>query len=480
MGAMRSIARAAIQFTVQPHPNPSPEGEGLENPNSQLCSLRLDPRVRANCGRQQAPKRGEYSREGLKVKSVMLLAMGVALATLSGASLAQNAPPAPAPRAGGPPPAAVLGDGPWDIKTEKASVHVEVVTKGLNTPWALAFLPDGTMLVTERGGQLRVIKDGVLDPTPVAGVPPLVPGGLGGLMDIALHPQFKKNHLIYMSYTKGDGTPKGNTTTAVMRARWDGSGTLKDVKDIFVADAWYGKAPLLVRCCGQGPATGSYGSRIAFDKAGYLFVTVGDRNFGEMAQNPSTDIGKIVRLKDDGSIPKDNPFVGKKGYLPEIWTVGHRNPLGLVFHPVTGALWESEFGPQGGDEVNIIAKGKNYGWMYITNGRHYNGAANKLGKNGVAGYEDPVLHWEPSINPGNLTFTYSDKFPAWKGDMLVPTMTRSVLRATFDANGRPTGQERMLGELKQRFRDIRMGPDGYIYILTDEAKGALLRVKPGA
>jgi glucose/arabinose dehydrogenase len=213
-----------------------------------------------------------------------------------------------------------------------------------------------------------------------------------------------------------------------------------------------------------------------FDRAGNLFVTLGDRNYGERAQDPSSDIGKIARIRDDGSIPPDNPFVGKAGYKPEIYTMGNRNPLGLTMHPVTGEIWESEFGPRGGDEVNHIQAGKNYGWIRVTKGEHYNGAPSEKS---AAGMEEPVLYWVPSINPGNLAFYYADKFPAWRGNLLMATMTRSVLRATFDAQGNPTGQERMLTELKQRFRDLRVGPDGNVYLLTDETFGALLKMEPG-
>ena len=392
---------------------------------------------------------------------------------------AQTVPALPAAPAAtrGPPQSPPLGEGPWDIATEKGTVRVVVVAKGLDHPWGLAFLPDGSMLVTERPGRLRVIRNGVLDPAPVAGLPDILPGGIGGLMDIALHPKFAKNHLIYMSYTKPGAEVRAQSTVAVMRARWDGGPALSDVKDIFVADAWYGAPPLPKRCCGQGPATGSYGSRLAFDRKGFLYVTSGDRNYGEKVQDPSNDFGKILRLRDDGSVPPDNPFVGKSGYKPEIWTTGHRNPLGLVIHPVTGALWESEFGPRGGDEVNLIEKGKNYGWIDVTQGQHYNNEPAK-GVKDVPGMTDPVLMWAPSINPGNLAFYYGDKFPAWKGDLLMATMTRSVLRATFDAQGKPTGQERMLTDLKQRLRDLRVGPDGLIYLLTDETGGAVLRIEP--
>jgi len=425
------------------------------------------------------------------MKSLRQSAVYIALA-LSGiapgaAVMAQQpAPPAPPAGAAAPeravarslPPAGKLAAGPWDLKTEKANLHVEVVVRGIDHPWGLAFLPNGDILITERTGKLRVVRKGVLDPTPVAGLPPILAEGLGGLMDITLHPKFAKNGLIYMTYVKGK--PKDNSTLAVLRARYDGTDTLKDVKDIFVASAWYGKAPLPVRCCGQGPQSGSFGSRIVFGRDGKLYVTSGDRNFGEMAQQKATHIGKILRLNEDGSVPKDNPFVGKKEYLPEIWSVGHRNPLGLTVNPADGAIWETEFGPRGGDELNRIEKGGNYGWMTVTQGFHYNGEAAKGIKN-VPGYIDPVIAFgPPSINPGNIAFVTGDKFPGWKGDLLMASMSRSMVRISLDRDGKATHQEPMLQDLKQRLRDVRMGPDGNIYLLTDETDGALLRIKPGA
>jgi glucose/arabinose dehydrogenase len=205
-------------------------------------------------------------------------------------------------------------------------------------------------------------------------------------------------------------------------------------------------------------------------------VTLGDRNYGELSQDLSVDIGKIVRLRDDGSVPPDNPFAGKAGYRPELYTIGHRNPLGLTVHPVTGALWSTEFGPRGGDELNLIQAGKNYGWIKVTKGEHYNAEPSEKS---AAGMEDPVLSWVPSINPGNITFYNGDRFAAWKGNLLMATMTKSVVRIPFDAQGKPGNQEKMLTELNQRFRDIRTGPDGFLYVLTDETFGAVLRIEPG-
>jgi glucose/arabinose dehydrogenase len=371
-----------------------------------------------------------------------------------------------------------LGDGPFDIDTEQGRVRLVVVTKGLDHPWGLAFLPDGSMLVTERPGRLRVFRNGMLDPTPITGVPQVRAATLGGLLDIALHPRFAENRLLYLVYSKAGAEDPARATTAIARARWDGGPALADVKDILVADAYHGGKGAGRGCCGQGPSDGSYGARLAFDRAGFLYVTLGDRNFGEKSQDPMSHIGKILRLRDDGTVPPDNPFVGRPGYKPEIYTLGHRNPLGLTIHPVTGEMWSTEFGPRGGDELNRIQAGKNYGWIDVTQGQHYDGTPAAKGANSVPGMEDPVLFWAPSINPGNLIFYNGDRFPAWKGNMLMAAMSRSVLRATFDAQGKPVAQERMFTELKQRFRDVRQGPDGFVYLLTDETAGAMLRIEP--
>jgi glucose/arabinose dehydrogenase len=386
----------------------------------------------------------------------------------------------------------VLGDGPWDFGEGENRVHLTVVTKGVDHPWAMAFLPNGDMLVTERAGRLRVIRKGVLDPTPIAGLPQIRVGGLGGLLDVVLHPNFSQNRLIYLAYSKPGDEEPANSSLAIYRAKWDGGATLTEGRDIFITQPRLGaRGSSPANCCGQGPSdNNSDGSRLAFDKAGYLYVTVGDRNHGEWAQDTTKDVGKIIRLKDDGTVPSDNPFVGREGFLPEIYSIGHRNPLGLTIDPENGAIWSTEFGPRGGDELNRIQAGKNYGWMDVTNGTHYDGSPAKLGKNNVAGFEDPVAFWVPvcarpcSFNPGNVAVYYGDKFPAWRGNLLVGTMgslwgdTNFVLRVILDGRGAVVGQIKLMTGLGHRIRDVRVGPDGYVYLLTDDTDGAMLRMEP--
>jgi glucose/arabinose dehydrogenase len=376
-----------------------------------------------------------------------------------------------------PPATDTLGAGPWDLAAGRGRVHVSVVTKGVDHPWGIAFLPDGGMLVTERPGRLRVIRNGVLDPTPIGPLPQMLATVLGGLLDVALHPNFAQNRLIYLTYSK-PGEGEGNATTAVLRAKWDGGSTLTDVKDILVANAYHG-GPGTDQSA--GPAGGSYGSRLAFDRNGLLYVTLGDRNYGKMAQEPGSHIGKILRIRDDGSVPPDNPFVGKPGYLPEIYTLGHRNPLGLAFNPITNELWSTEQGPQGGDELNVIQAGKNYGWPRVSLGRNYDGTKVGVGFT-AAGFEEPVVYWVPAIAVSGLSFYNGDRFPQWKGNAFVGAMRNNtgqhIQRIQFNAKGDPTGRELMLGELKQRIREVKPGPDGLIYALTDETFGAVLKIEP--
>ncbi|HVZ20524.1 MAG TPA: PQQ-dependent sugar dehydrogenase [Vicinamibacterales bacterium] len=385
-----------------------------------------------------------------------------------------------------------LGDGPWEFSSGPIKYRVSVVTKGLDHPWGIAFLPNGDMLVTERNlAQLRVIRNGTLDPAPISGIPKDIwanPGQLGGLLDVVLHPQFAQNHVIYFAYSKQSPDPAQCpdhvrtclATLAVARARWDGGSSLSDVKDIIVTKGWAG-GPGGDKGS-EGPASGSFGSRLAFDRQGYLYITSGDRNIPATAQDPQSDNGKILRLRDDGRVPPDNPFVNDKRYLPEIYSLGHRNPLGLYFHPVTGELWESEEGPQGGDEVNVIKAGKNYGWPLASLGRNYDGTV--VGQGYTApGIENPVVFWVPAIAISGLSIYDGDRFPQWKGNVFVGAMRANtghfIARVSFNAKGLPTGSDHsMLADLRQRIREVRPGPDGDLYVLTDETAGAVLRIEP--
>jgi aldose sugar dehydrogenase len=425
-------------------------------------------------------------------KHLRSLAIGAAvlaaalMMTTPAVETAQNAPPPAAPagrgqpppaRGRGPAPVDTLGTGPWDLAAGRGvRIHVTAV-KGLDHPWGIAFLPDGSQLVTERGGKLRVIRNGVLDPNPIGPLPAMLATGLGGLLDVSLHPQFATNHLIYLTYSK-PGEGQGNATTAVYRARWDGGSTLADGKDILVADAWHG-GPGSPQ--GLGPASGSYGSRLAWDRAGFLYVSLGDRNYPPASQNPASHIGKILRIRDDGSVPADNPFVSRPGYKPEIYSLGHRNPLGLYFHPVSGELWSTEEGPQGGDELNKIEMGKNYGWPRVSLGRNYDGT--RVGEGFTApGLEEPVVFWVPAIAISGLSIYNGDAFPAWKGSMFVGAMRANtgqhIQRVWFNPKGEPIGREIFLAELKQRIREVKPGPDGFFYALTDETFGAVLKIEP--
>ena len=369
-------------------------------------------------------------------------------------------------------PAAPLPDKPVVYDTaEGQRIRVVVVTRGLSHPWSLAFLPDastpvgasGNMLVTERTGHLRLIRNGVLDPQPIAGVPAVRSQGLSGLMDVALHPQFAQNRLVYLTYTKPlQGT---QNTLALARGRLDGQ-TLTDVRDVFVASAGTGGA-----------------SRIAFGRDGTIFMTTGGGG-DKGAQDPNSHAGKVLRLRDDGSAPTDNPFVGRAGYKPEIYSLGHRNSIGLAIHPGTGEPWQNENGPNGGDELNIIKPGRNYGWPIVSYGRTYPGPRQSEIP-WQEGFEQPAVFWVPSIAISGLAFYTGDRLPKWKGDVFVGGLrtgeipgTGHLERILFNEKMEELRRESLLVDLRQRIRDVRQGPDQLLYLLTDADDGAVLRIEP--
>ncbi len=344
--------------------------------------------------------------------------------------------------------------------TDKQRFHLVKVTEGLEHPWGLAFLPDGRMLVTERPGRLRIVADGWLVPEPVAGVPEVWDDGQGGLLDVALHPGFAENGLVYLSYSSPDDDD--DAATAVARGRLVG-GRLKDVEEIYVA-------------LPRDDNGRHFGSRLVFAD-GYLFVTAGDRGDSDRAQELDDPAGSIVRLHDDGRVPEDNPFVGTAGARPELYSVGHRNPQGMTLETATGRIYAIEHGPKGGDELNLIEPGVNYGWPVITHGKSYMGL--KIGegtrKEGMA---QPVHYWVPSISPSGLMIYDADRFPAWQGSFFAGALSGELLVRLEVARGKVVVEERMLEDLEERFRDVRQGPDGLIYLLTDHPEGMLLRLEP--
>jgi aldose sugar dehydrogenase len=356
-----------------------------------------------------------------------------------------------------------LGAGPFTYHTaEGQDIRVVVLTRGVKRPWSIAFLPTGEMLVSERGGQLRVIRNGKLDPQPVAGLPMIQAQGLGGLGDVVLHPQFATNHLVYLSYDKPGA--EGRAALAIARGVWDGHALTK-VSEIFAA-----------------ADTGSL-SRLAFGRDGKLYASTAGGQ-GDGPQNPMSLSGKVLRLNDDGSVPKDNPFVGKVDHRPEIYTLGHRSPLGLAVHPGTGQLWENENGPNGGDEINILKPGANYGWPLVSLGRTYPGPWQSKGFS-REGFEDPVVYWTPSIAVSGMAVYTGSKLPKWKGDVFVGGLrygeipgTGHLERILFNENMEELRREQLLVDLQQRIRDVRMGPDELLYVLTDEDDGAVLRIEP--
>ena len=369
-------------------------------------------------------------------------------------------------------PAVFLPDRPVVLQSaEQPRIRVVPIATGLSHPWGLAFLRNGDILVTERNaGALRVIRDGVLDPRPIPGVPEVYTGArLTGLMDIAVHPE--DDRLVYLTYSKPaeyDGRP--GATVALARGRFDGT-ALTEVRDLFVAD----------------PSGGtSAASRIVFGPDGMLYLTVGGA-FGPrrpLAQDPGAHTGKVLRLRDDGSVPDDNPFVDRAGYKREIYSLGHRNQQGLAFHPETGALWAHEHGVQGGDEANVILAGRNYGWPDVSYSREYAGARVSE-RPWRGGTEQPVVVWVPSIAPSGMTFYTGDHFPTWRANLFVGALATGRIQGTghlerivLNSNGEELRREWLLADLRQRIRDVRQGPDGFLYVLTDEDDAALLRIEP--
>ena len=354
---------------------------------------------------------------------------------------------------------------------QKLNVAFDVVTvvEGLDNPWGLAFLPDGRMLVTERTGQLRIVTaDGKLS-EPVAGVPMGDSRGQGGLLDVALDPAFQKNNLVYLSFSEAQAGGANNTAAARGRLVDGAMPRLENVQVI------YHQQPSL-------NSTQHFGSRLVFGRDGTLFVTQGDRSITEgrmQAQKMDSLIGKIVRINPDGSIPKDNPFVGKQGVRPEIWSIGHRNVQGATLHPTTGELWEVEHGTRGGDELNVVRKGQDYGWPTIAYGVEYQGGAITGGIQAQEGMQQPRYYWDPVIAPGGMTFYTGKLFPAWQGSLFIGGLgSTNLVRLSLDGE-RVTGEERLLQDLqpqRQRIRDVVEGPDGALYLLTQE--GRLLKLVP--
>lgn len=348
-------------------------------------------------------------------------------------------------------------------KSKQHKFRVVTVAKGLRFPWSIAFLPGGDMLVTERAGRLRLIHDGKLDATPISGLPDIFVNGQGGLLDIALHPDFVENRLVYIAYASGKASSAG---TEVARARLDlEKRRLENVETIFRVEP-------------RTRGAAHYGGRLLFAPDGALFVTLGDRyRYMQEAQSLATHLGTIVRIKDDGGIPEDNPFVGRKGAKPEIYSYGHRNVQGIALRPGSMQIWAHEHGPRGGDELNLLKPGANYGWPAITYGVDYSGAIIS-DKTEAPGMEQPVVYWVPSIAPSGMTFYSGDKFPEWRGDIFLGALAHRHLRRLELDGDKVVEQEVLLKGLNSRIRDVRESPDGYLYVLTDAVRGRVLRIEP--
>ncbi len=348
------------------------------------------------------------------------------------------------------------------FETKHHRVKAETITDRLEHPWAVAFLPDGRFLVTERPGRLRIVSPGGELSVPISGLPDIRDSGQGGLLDVALASDFAKSSLIYFTFSEpGDG----GSSTALARA-------VLDVKAFSISD-------VRILFSQQPKSSGArhFGSRIVIAPDSTLFVTTGDRGQRDMAQDPSINRSQVVRVNPDGTVPTDNPFVGVETHRPEIWSMGHRNPQGAALHPETGELWTVEHGARGGDEVNISRAGRNYGWPVISYGRHYSGFSIGEGTH-KEGMEQPVYYWDPSIAPSGMAFYTADAFSAWNGNLFVGALKDRLLARLTLQGGQVVDEERLLTDLNQRIRDVRQGPDGFLYILTDANDGRLIRLSP--
>ena len=363
-----------------------------------------------------------------------------------------------------------LGEGPWVFDTaEQHKIEVSVVARGLTHPWAIAFLPDGGMLLTERDGRLRLVKNDKLVERPISGVPEVRTDGNGGLMDVAIHPNFSENGLVYLTYTKPVERGWGAPALAMGKLV---DGELQNTRDLLVTEAYEGNSGL--------------NGRVAFGQDGKVYMSTGGR-IGEVAQDPMSLRGKVLRLEDNGSVPLDNPFRNRLDYKSEIYTLGHRNTLALIQHPITGEVWQHENGPNGGDEINILLPGRNYGWPEVSFGRFY--AGGRVNEHPTReGLESPLLVWLPAIAASGMAVYTGDKFPEWKGNVFIGSLrmggipgTGHLQRIVFNEKTEEIRRELMLTELRRRIREVREGPDGLLYLLTDEEDdGALLRIEPAS